>query len=57
MTPEDERLAKAFGSALSKIRLRRALARRDLGERVAGYGYLTALEKGSKQPTIGKLTK
>lgn len=55
MTPEDEQLAKAFGLALSKTRLRLDLARRDLGLRVSSYGYLTALENGTKQPTIGKV--
>ncbi|WP_070096022.1 helix-turn-helix domain-containing protein [Pseudomonas sp. NBRC 111139] len=57
MTPDEEQLAKAFGSALKTIRLRRSLSRRQLSELVSGATYLVALERGDKQPTIGKLAE
>ncbi|EOG3618552.1 helix-turn-helix transcriptional regulator [Pseudomonas fulva] len=55
MTPDEERLAKAFGLALNQVRLRHNLSILELSQRVSGRTYLSDLERGLKLPTLGKI--
>jgi len=55
MTPDEEDLARAFGLALNKVRLRHNLSILELSQRVSGRTYLSDLERGLKLPTLGKI--
>ena len=55
MTPDEEDLARAFGLALNKVRLRHNLSLLELSKLVSGRTYLSDLERGLKLPTLGKI--
>lgn len=55
MESADEELRKALGVVLKEARLRKNLSILELAQRVSGRTYLSALERGEKMPTIGKV--
>ena len=55
MESADEDLRKALGIVLKEARLRKNLSILELAQQVSGRTYLSALERGEKMPTIGKV--
>lgn len=55
MTPANEGLGESLGIALREIRIRRDLSIMDLAQQVSGRTYISALERGAKQPTLAKI--
>lgn len=55
MTSSKDGLSTALGKALRTVRINRDLSIMELAAHVSGRTYISALERGAKQPTLGKI--